>query len=97
MTSPNLRTARLVLICSILLTGLTVGAQTGDCPSYVQQTLTIKLSNGTTENVAAMGLNSSANVQVYVVDTSAGDFNDDEVQDVTDAISGIAAVPLCHE
>jgi len=69
----------------ILLIGCSrVEAQT-DCPKETQQ----KASNG----VTIYGAQNTANIQVVVVDTSAGAFDDTQVQDVRDAITGIAAIP----
>lgn len=72
----------LVLVLRFLFPG-SARAQSG-CP-----TLTSYVTNG----IKALGLDPDANVSVVVLDTSNGDFDANEVQQVTDAISGIAAIP----
>ena len=70
--------------CLLLSISLFVVAQS-TCPPLTQA----RATNGLTD----LGVAQSAVIDVQVVDTSNGAFDATQVQAITDAISGIAAIP----
>jgi hypothetical protein len=82
MTTLRHRSSIGMVILRIVMIPIIATAQS-TCPTY---------SNSVYSGVTDKGMSNDANINVVVVDTSAGDFDDTQVQAVTDAIDSLAGI-----